>query len=116
MFIHRHIFGGHYTFERVLFDLGVDLFGFDYKHDNRLATSPRVSMPVRSIAESLMRKRLVRTRWVVVPLCYVHRAELASFDQAFFRIPPSDNNPFICAIVLSRPAAAVHNQYGRRRV
>lgn len=42
MFIHRHTLGGHYTFERVPFDLVVDLFGFDRKHDDRLAYFSRV--------------------------------------------------------------------------
>ncbi len=64
VFIILHTIGGHYTFERVPFDWVTDLFGFDRNHYDRLAHFS-VGFYAYPIAELLMTKRLVRTRWIV---------------------------------------------------
>lgn len=64
VFIILHTIGGHYTFERVPFDCVSDLFGFERNHYDRLAHFS-VGFYAYPIAEVLMRKRLVRTRWIV---------------------------------------------------
>lgn len=64
VFIILHTIGGHYTFERVPFDWVSELFGFERNHYDRLAHFS-VGFYAYPIAEVLMRKRLVRTRWIV---------------------------------------------------
>lgn len=64
VFIILHTIGGHYTFERVPFDWVTDFFGFDRNHYDRLAHFS-VGFYAYPIAELLMNKRLVRTRWIV---------------------------------------------------
>lgn len=64
VFIILHTIGGHYTFERVPFSLITDMFGFDRNHYDRLAHFS-VGFYAYPIAEVLMAKRLVRTRWIV---------------------------------------------------
>jgi putative membrane protein len=63
VFIILHTIGGHYTFERVPFGWVSDLFGFERNHYDRLAHFS-VGFYAYPIAEVLMRKRLVRTRWI----------------------------------------------------
>jgi len=64
VFIILHTIGGHYTFERVPFDWVTNLFGFERNHYDRLAHFS-VGFYAYPIAEWLMRRRLVRTRWIV---------------------------------------------------
>jgi putative membrane protein len=64
VFIILHTIGGHYTFERVPFGWVTDFFGFDRNHYDRLAHFS-VGFYAYPIAETLMTRRLVRTRWIV---------------------------------------------------
>ena len=64
VFIILHTIGGHYTFERVPFTFVTELFGFERNHYDRLAHFS-VGLYAYPIAEVLMTKRLVRTRWIV---------------------------------------------------
>lgn len=64
VFIILHTIGGHYTFERVPFSFVSDLFGFERNHYDRIAHFS-VGFYAYAIAEVLMTKRLVRTRWIV---------------------------------------------------
>lgn len=64
VFIILHTIGGHYTFERVTFDWVSELLGFERNHYDRLAHFS-VGFYAYPLAELLMRKRLVRTRWIV---------------------------------------------------
>jgi len=64
VFIILHTIGGHYTFERVPFDLVTNTFGFERNHYDRLAHFS-VGFYAYPVAELLMRKRLVRSRWIV---------------------------------------------------
>jgi putative membrane protein len=64
VFIILHTIGGHYTFERVPFSWVTDTFGFDRNHYDRLAHFS-VGFYAYPIAEVIMKKRLVRTRWIV---------------------------------------------------
>jgi len=64
VFIILHTVGGHYTFERVPFGFVTDTFGFERNHYDRLAHFS-VGFYAYPIAEVLLNKRLVRTRWIV---------------------------------------------------
>lgn len=64
VFIILHTIGGHYTFERVPFDWVSNMFGFERNHFDRLAHFS-VGFYAYAVAELLMTKRLVRTRWIV---------------------------------------------------
>jgi len=64
VFILLHTIGGHYTFERVPFGAVTDFFGFERNHYDRLAHFS-VGFYAYPIAEFLMRRRLVHTRWIV---------------------------------------------------
>ena len=65
VFIILHTIGGHYTFARVPFDWVTDLFGFERNHYDRVAHFS-VGFYAYAIAELLMRRRLVRSRWLVL--------------------------------------------------
>ena len=65
VFIILHTIGGHYTFERVPFDWVSDLFGFERNHYDRIAHFS-VGFYAYAIAEVLMARRLVRSRWIVL--------------------------------------------------
>lgn len=64
VFIVLHTIGGHYTFERVPFGWITDLFGFERNHYDRMAHFS-VGFYAYAVAEVLMTRRLVRTRWIV---------------------------------------------------
>lgn len=64
VFIFLHTVGGHYTFERVPFGWVSDLFGFERNHYDRIAHFS-VGFYAYAIAEMLMTRRLVRSRWLV---------------------------------------------------
>lgn len=64
VFIILHTIGGHYTFERVPFSWISELFGFERNHYDRLAHFS-VGFYAYAIAEVLMARKLVRTRWIV---------------------------------------------------
>lgn len=59
-----HTIGGHYTFERVPFDFVSGLFGFERNHFDRLAHFT-VGFYAFAMAEWLMVRRLVTTRWLI---------------------------------------------------
>lgn len=65
IFIILHTVGGHYTFERVPFDWVSDLFGFERNHYDRIAHFS-VGFYAYAIAEVLIARRLVRSRWIVL--------------------------------------------------
>lgn len=64
VFIILHTIGGHFTFERVPFTYVTELFGFERNHYDRLAHFS-VGFYAYAIAELLMTRRLVRSRWIV---------------------------------------------------
>jgi putative membrane protein len=59
-----HTIGGHYTFERVPFGFVTDLFGFERNHYDRVAHFS-VGFYAFPIAELLLRRRLVNSRWIL---------------------------------------------------
>jgi len=63
-FILLHTIGGHYTFERVPFQAVSELFGFERNHFDRVAHFS-VGFYAYAIAEYLLVKRLVHTRWII---------------------------------------------------
>ena len=64
-FLILHTIGGHYTFERVPFDAVTRLFNFERNHYDRIAHFS-VGFYAYPLAEVLLVKRLVNTRWIVV--------------------------------------------------
>lgn len=70
--IFLHTIGGHYTFERVPFDWVTDLFGFSRNHYDRMAHFT-VGFYAYPLAELLLRKRLVASRFVLFlfPVCFI---------------------------------------------
>lgn len=64
VFIFLHTIGGHFTFERVPFDMISEAFGFERNHYDRMAHFS-VGFYAYTIAEVLMVRRLVTTRWIV---------------------------------------------------
>jgi len=63
-FIVLHTIGGHYTFERVPFNVVTEFFGFERNHYDRVAHFS-VGLYAYPVAEVLMVKRLVHTRWII---------------------------------------------------
>jgi len=59
-----HTIGGHYTFERVPFGFVTDLFGFSRNHYDRICHFS-VGFYAYPIAEILLARRLVRSKWVL---------------------------------------------------
>lgn len=59
-----HTIGGHYTFERVPFGFVSDLFGFERNHFDRMAHFT-VGFYAYPIAEVLLKRKLVNTKWVL---------------------------------------------------
>lgn len=64
VFIILHTIGGHYTFERVPFGWVSEIFGFERNHYDRIAHFS-VGFYAYAIAEVLVARRLVSTRWIV---------------------------------------------------
>lgn len=64
VFIILHTIGGHYTFERVPFGAVSEFFGFERNHFDRVAHFS-VGFYAYPIAEVLMKRRLVHTRWII---------------------------------------------------
>ncbi len=64
VFIILHTIGGHYTFERVPFDAVSEFFGFERNHYDRVAHFS-VGLYAYPIAEYLLRRRLVHSRWII---------------------------------------------------
>jgi putative membrane protein len=62
--VYLHTVGGHYTFERVPFQLVTDWFGFERNHYDRVAHFS-VGLYAFAIAELLLRTRAVRSRLVL---------------------------------------------------
>ena len=67
-----HTIGGHFTFERVPFDWVTDFFGFSRNHYDRMAHFT-VGFYAYPLAELLLRKRLVASRFVlfIFPVCFI---------------------------------------------
>jgi putative membrane protein len=63
--IYLHTIGGHYTFERVPFDLVTNAFGFKRNHFDRVAHFS-VGFYAFAVAEWLHVKRLVRNRFLLL--------------------------------------------------
>ncbi|HET8549675.1 MAG TPA: DUF2238 domain-containing protein [Bryobacteraceae bacterium] len=63
--LYLHTIGGHYTFERVPFDLVTNLFGFERNHYDRVAHFS-VGFYAWAIAELLVMRRAVRSRVVLL--------------------------------------------------
>jgi len=63
-FIVLHTIGGHYTFERVPFAAVSEFFGFERNHFDRVAHFS-VGFYAYPIAEFLMVRRLVHSRWII---------------------------------------------------
>ncbi len=59
-----HTIGGHYTFERVPFSFVSDLFCFERNHFDRMAHFT-VGFYAYPIAEVLLKRKLVNTKWVL---------------------------------------------------
>ena len=70
--IFLHTIGGHFTFERVPFDWITNLFGFSRNHYDRMAHFT-VGFYAYPLAEILLHKRLVASRFVLVmfPICFI---------------------------------------------
>ena len=64
VFFLLHTIGGHYTFERVPFDMVTEFFGFERNHYDRVAHFS-VGFYAYPIAEVLMIKRLAHSRWII---------------------------------------------------
>lgn len=62
--VYLHTIGGHYTFARVPFDFVTDLFGHDRNHYDRIAHFS-VGFYAYAVAELLLVRRLVRSRWIL---------------------------------------------------
>jgi putative membrane protein len=67
-----HTIGGHFTFERVPFGWVTDFFGFSRNHYDRMAHFT-VGFYAYPLAELLLRKRLVASRFVLImfPICFI---------------------------------------------
>ena len=67
-----HTIGGHFTFERVPFGWVTDFFGFSRNHYDRMAHFT-VGFYAYPLAELLLRKRLVTSRFVLImfPICFI---------------------------------------------
>lgn len=59
-----HTIGGHFSFARVPFDWITDLFGFERNHYDRVAHFT-VGFFAYPVAEILLRRRLVNSRWLL---------------------------------------------------
>ncbi|MFA7330549.1 MAG: DUF2238 domain-containing protein [Candidatus Delongbacteria bacterium] len=70
--VYLHTIGGHFTFSRVPFDWITDTFGFQRNHFDRVAHFS-VGFYAFAIAEVLQRRRLVRSRFLLLsyPLCFI---------------------------------------------
>lgn len=82
VFILLHTIGGHFTFERVPFHFVSDIFGFERNHFDRVAHFS-VGFYAYAIAEYLMVKRLVHSRWIVALLPVFAIATLAAMYEIF---------------------------------
>ena len=67
-----HTIGGHFTFERVPFGWVTEFFGFSRNHYDRMAHFT-VGFYAFPLAELLLRKQLVASRFVLVmfPICFI---------------------------------------------
>jgi putative membrane protein len=67
-----HTIGGHFTFERVPFGWVTDFFGFSRNHYDRMAHFT-VGFYAYPLAELLLRKRLLTSRFVLImfPICFI---------------------------------------------
>ena len=82
VFIILHTIGGHYTFARVPFDWVTELFGFERNHYDRIAHFS-VGFYAYAIAEVLMVRRLVHTRWIAALFPVFAIASLAGAYEIF---------------------------------
>lgn len=81
-FIVLHTIGGHYTFERVPFDVVTEFFGFERNHYDRVAHFS-VGFYAYPIAEVLMIKRLAHSRWIIALFPVFAIATVAAVYEIF---------------------------------
>ena len=81
-FIVLHTVGGHYTFERVPFDVVTEFFGFERNHYDRVAHFS-VGFYAYPIAEVLMIKRLAHSRWIIALFPVFAIATVAAVYEIF---------------------------------
>src|SRR3989337_27471 len=82
VFIVLHTIGGHYTFERVPFDMVTEFFGFERNHYDRVAHCS-VGFYAYPIAEVLMIKRLAHSRWIIALFPVFTIAPVAAVYEIF---------------------------------
>ena len=82
VFIVLHTIGGHYTFERVPFDVVTEFFGFERNHYDRVAHFS-VGFYAYPIAEVLMIKRLAHSRWIIALFPVFAIATVAAVYEIF---------------------------------
>lgn len=82
VFIVLHTIGGHYTFERVPFDMVTEFFGFERNHYDRVAHFS-VGFYAYPIAEVLMIKRLAHSRWIIALFPVFAIATVAAVYEIF---------------------------------
>jgi putative membrane protein len=82
VFVILHTIGGHYTFERVPFDAVTQFFGLERNHYDRLAHFS-VGFYAYPLAEVLMVRRLVNTRWIVALFPVFTIVAVAAFYEIF---------------------------------
>ena len=82
VFIVLHTVGGHYTFERVPFDMVTEFFGFERNHYDRVAHFS-VGFYAYPIAEVLMIKRLAHSRWIIALFPVFAIATVAAVYEIF---------------------------------
>lgn len=77
-----HTIGGHYTFARVPFDFITDLFNFQRNHYDRIAHFT-VGFFAYPIAEVLMKRKLVRSKWIFYLFPVFAIITVAAFYELF---------------------------------
>ncbi|MBD3789660.1 MAG: DUF2238 domain-containing protein [Campylobacterales bacterium] len=77
-----HTIGGHYTFERVPFDLITNFFGFERNHYDRLAHFS-VGFYAFAIAEVLLKKEWVNSKFVLFSYPLLAILSIAALYELF---------------------------------
>ncbi|HQP68900.1 MAG TPA: DUF2238 domain-containing protein [Clostridiales bacterium] len=80
--IFLHTIGGHFTFERVPFGLITDMFGFERNHYDRMAHFT-VGFYAYPIAEVLLKRKLVNTKWLLYLFPVFAILSVAAFYELF---------------------------------
>jgi putative membrane protein len=80
--IFLHTIGGHFTFERVPFGFVSNLFGFERNHFDRMAHFT-VGFYAYPIAEVLLKRKLVNTKWLLYLFPVFAILSVAAFYELF---------------------------------